>query len=67
MTLFPEYNNIEIVHAIISKLIKGDTSNFISLADIKEALKKSHIVIETKRNGFGEIIGFEYTMRENEV
>lgn len=66
MTLFPEFNTDQIAHAIINKLAKGDVSDTISVDEIREALKKTHIVVETKRNGFGEIIGYGYTIRENE-
>jgi hypothetical protein len=66
MSLFPEYNTHEIAYTIIWKILNGDFSALVSLEEIKEALKTCHVVIETKRNGFGEIIGYQYTLRENE-
>lgn len=66
MSLFPEYGTHEIAHAIINKLLNGDFSKTISFEQIKNSLKNNSIVIETKRNGFGEIIGYEYTVRKYE-
>lgn len=58
-----EYTHVELAHTIICKLLKGDASTFISVEQIKEALKTNWVQIDTKRNGFGEIVGYDYTLQ----